>query len=89
MSTLRALAAVSAVVVSGFAAVGCWVAGLFAGSGSGSDAGRVVWFVAAAGAALLGGAAWTWLLPRARLWAFLAVPVTVTVWFVVLGGLNT
>ena len=88
MSFLRWSAAMIAAVVSGLAAVGSWYAGLLTDLGSGGQGGRVLWFVLAAGAVLIGMAAWAWLLPRRRPWGVLAVLAWVAVWFAVLGGLN-
>jgi hypothetical protein len=89
LSIPRTLTALVTALVSGFVAVGCWYAGLLVDLGGGGAAGRVAWIIAAGGAVALGVAAWTWLLPGARRWALLAVPASVAVWFVVLGGLNT
>lgn len=89
MSLPRGSAAVAAVVVSGFVAIGCWYAGLVADLGSGSAVGRPVWSAAAVGAAVLGAAVWARLLPRARVWGVPAVVTSVAVWFLLLGGANT
>jgi len=88
MSFLRWSAASIAVILSGLAAVGCWYAGLLSDLGGSGPGNRVLWFVLAAGAVVIGLAAWEWLLPRQRPWGVVAALLSVAVWFVLLGGLD-